>query len=416
MNIPAHEFRIGVEGLRTGMFVSRLDRPWLTSPFPLEGVLIQSPEELAELRRLCSYVYVDTRRGIAPDLRYIQMEPETPRKPDNAQAEFTALRKTTWQIRSTTREEMPRARHAHAELRQGISQIMHDLEAGHALKVEKLRDSVNEMVDSITRNPSALDWLREIKRSDNYAYHHALACSIWAASFGRHLGLDRKELVQLTLAGLLFDVGKIRLDPAMLSSRTVYGPEGRASMQAHVQHSLDILAESDGKFSSRMLGAVATHHERHDGSGYPQGLAGSAIPIYGRILGIIDSYEAMTSGQPYMRARSPHQAVMDLYESRGTLYQPELVEQFIQTCGIYPTGSLVELSDRRVGVITAVHNLKRLRPSVMVLLDANKKPLAEFETIDLWQQSKVDGSYPLSVKNGLAQGAYGIDSNKLFLD
>jgi hypothetical protein len=160
--------------------------------------------------------------------------------------------------------------------------------------------------------------------------------------------------------------------------------------------------------------AIATHHERHDGSGYPKGLIGSAIPVFGRILGIVDSYDAMTSIRPYAAARSPHDAINELYRQRDKLYQPELVEQFIQSCGIYPIGTLVELSNGQVGVITEIHSLKRLLPRVMLLLAEDKRPLQRFREIDL---SQMDQDYPsrLTIKAGMPNGAFGLDAVELFL-
>jgi hypothetical protein len=161
---------------------------------------------------------------------------------------------------------------------------------------------------------------------------------------------------------------------------------------------------------------VATHHERHDGSGYPSGLAGELIPIYGRIMGLVDSYNAMTCARPHARTRSAHNAVSSCTGLRGVLFQAELVEQFIQTCGIYPTGTLVELSTGEVGVVVAVHSLKRLRPSVMLLLDRNKLPLREFRTVDLSEMEVDEAGQPLTVKGGLPVGAFNINLKELFLD
>ncbi|MDA3912987.1 HD-GYP domain-containing protein [Oleiagrimonas sp.] len=413
MNASSQELRIDVHGVRVGMYVSRLDRPWINTPFLLEGFLVSSSEEIEDLQRYCKSVYVDVTRGQSPELRYVQLEQEGGQQ--NNRNEFAAMGKTLWKQITEFEDELPKARDAHKILRAGIEEIMEDLRQGHSLQLSKLSKGVDAMVNSITRNPNAFGWLREIKRKDNYVYHHALSCSVWAASFGRHLGLIHDELTELTLAGLLFDVGKTRLPLEMLNMRGRFSDEDHAVMQTHVQHSLDIL-EKTSDISPKIIEAVATHHERHDGSGYPNGLSRDSIPIYGRILGLIDSYDAMTSIRPHMPSRSPHQAVMDLYESRGTLFQPELVEQFIQTSGIYPTGSLVELTDGQVGVVTTVHNLKRLRPTVMLLLDAEKQPLKEFNSVNLAARNPAGEGYALGIKSGLPQGAFGIDPTDLFID
>ena len=425
MNASTKEFKIGVQGLRVGMYVARLDRPWLTTRFAFEGFVLTSEEDLREICRLCQFVYVDASRGLSPDPRYLQLDAVEPASgsapgraaPVEAKLEYNALRKKVWKNTTSFDEELPQAKAVQSQIKENISEVMQDLQEGRNLQLDKLRDGVNAMVESITRNPSAFNWLKEIKRKDNYAYHHALACSVWAASFGRHLGLDREEIGELTLSGLLFDVGKTRVESQVMVSRKPYDDDDHQTMRKHVQYGLDILSEAEGVgVSERILQAVATHHERHDGSGYPHGLKNGSIPMFGRILGLIDSYDAMTSIRPHMNSRSPHQAVMQLYEARDKLFQSELVEQFIQTSGIYPTGSLVELTDGRVGVVTAVHSLKRLRPTVMLLLDQEKRPLPEFKALDLGSLADGYDDELLGIKSGLPQGAYGIDPAELFID
>ncbi|KGI78109.1 HD-GYP domain-containing protein [Oleiagrimonas soli] len=418
MNASEQEFKISSKGLQVGMYVSRLDRPWLATRYALEGRLIRSETDAHEIGKLCAYVYIDASRGISPDPRYILIDPPAKSAREQARREIRALRKTTWTDTQTFAEEIPQAEKAHHEIRVTIDEVMQDLQRGRNLQLDRLREGVDAMIESITRNPTAFSWLKEIKRKDGYAYHHALACSVWAASFGRHLGLNRDELSELALAGLLFDVGKSRVDSQIMVSHSPYDDVQHQTMRMHVQHSLDILNEASGvQVSQRIIDAVATHHERHDGSGYPHGLKNGSIPMFGRILGLIDSYDAMTNIRPHMGSRSPHQAVMHLYDARDQLFQAELVEQFIQTSGIYPTGSLVELTDGRVGVVTAVHSLKRLRPTVMLLLDADKRPLSEFASLDLGALPDEEGGRAaLAIRSGLPQGAYGIDASQLFLD
>lgn len=412
------EFRINVRGLTIEMYVTRLDRPWLGTSYPLQGVKLKTEADVEKLQRLCNHVFVDVSRGLSPEPRFIELETTDLIRRARGHDEIAGLHKTSWEIESEFLAELPEAEKAHGTLKQGIAEVMQDLQAGKDVQLVKLKNGVDAMIESITRNPSAFMWLKAIKRKDNYAYQHALSCSIWSASFGRHLGLDRDDLGELALCGLLFDVGKTKVSSETLGKNTPLDEADHHVLQAHVQHGLDMLASTSG-LSPRVLEAIATHHERHDGSGYPHGLSGHEIPMFGRIIGLIDSYDAMTSVRPYMDSRSPHHAVMELYQARDKLFQAELVEHFIQTCGIYPTGSLVELSDGRVGVITSVHNLKRLRPQVMLLLDADKNALADFRSIDLSELSDPEdpnSEPPISIKRGLPQGAYQIDPAELFLD
>jgi len=415
MNTPGREVRISVKGLALGMYVSRLDRPWIETSFPMQGLKISSDSELRKLQNLCSYVYIDTSSGSSPDPRYLEYDEPAVVREAKARDEVARLRKTEWTLQTGFEDELHSAGEAHQTMERCIEEVMGDLKAGRELDLPKLQDGVAAMIDTIVRNPSAIAWLKEIKRKDSYSYQHALGCAIWSASFGRHLGLEKAELQTLALGGLLCDVGKTRLPPDILSKQGSLSADEAALVHRHVQHSLEIV-ENATDLPPGIVEMVATHHERHDGSGYPYGLKGNHIPIFGRIMGLVDSYDAMTCIRPYARSRSPHQAVAELYQQRGLLFQPELVEQFIQSCGIYPTGSLVELSTGQVGVVTEVHTLKRLRPRVMLLLDENKTPLARFHEIDLSEIELDVQGQPLTVKCGLAPGAYGISTSELFLD
>ena len=409
------EFRISVRGLELGMFVSRLDKPWLETPFPMQGFLVEEDEDLDKLKRICSHVFVDITSGKSPDARFIELEAVDVVEVARGRDELASMRKVDWQLQTDFQVELGHAEVAHDVLQRGVHEIMEDLKSGRALDLDKVRAGVEAMIDSITRNPSAYLWLKEMKRKDDYTYHHALGCSVWAACFARHLGLDRGELLEMSLGGLLFDVGKTRLAPGLLSNHFALNATETDQMHKHVQYGLEILQDTPG-ITPGILEMVRTHHERHDGSGYPNRLRGVEIPVTGRILGIIDTYDALTKDRQHAAGMSPHQAVAELYKMRGTLFQAEMIEQFIQTCGIYPTGSLVELSNGQVGVVTAVHSLKRLRPSVMVLLDASKTPLAQFHTIDLSQVTLDADGEQLVIRAGLPPRAFGIDPVELFLD
>jgi hypothetical protein len=160
---------------------------------------------------------------------------------------------------------------------------------------------------------------------------------------------------------------------------------------------------------------VHSHHERYDGSGYPEGLKANQIPTFAKIAGMVDCYDAITSIRPYGAQRSPYQAVREIYSWRNTLFQSEVVEQFMQVVGVYPTGSLVELSSGAVGVVIAQNESRRLRPRVMLVLDERKKRLRHFEIVDLLNDNQWHNVEKLSVEKCLEPGAYGIDPQELYL-
>ena len=169
------------------------------------------------------------------------------------------------------------------------------------------------------------------------------------------------------------------------------------------------IVQNSGMMNQSVLDMVAYHHERHDGSGYPNGMHADQIPVFARIAAIVDCYDAITSHRSYARAIPPATAIKMLYEWKDIDFQAELVEAFIQTVGIYPADSLVELSSGEVAVVIAEYRTRRLRPRVMVLLDRNKEPVSNGRMIDLLSQETTADGQPLEIVNSLEPEAYGID-------
>lgn len=421
-----NEIKTSIEGLEIGMFVSRLDRPWIKTSFALEGMQITSSEDISRLKKYCNYVYVDVEQGAAPHPKFWVLSEKgkddrklfsRPSGKSNGTDEFIRLRKKTYEEKTAFSAESETARRVHEKLGSDFQSILSDLRQGRDLDLHAVEAGITDMVESIIRNPSAMTWVAHIRRLDEYTYSRALGTSVWCATFGRHLGLEKLTIDLLALGGLLLDLGKSRLSSELLNLSRELAPEEKEQMEKHVDYGVQILAKASKESISRklpitVLQMIATHHERADASGYPQGLENDEIPLFGRIAGVADSFDAMTSDRPYMSdgPMPPHAAINELYELRGSKFQSELVEQFIQTVGLYPTGSLVELNTGEVGAVIAVNGLRRLRPSITLLLDENKEPLSPFRHIDL----STMGS-DISVAHGLPSGAFGIDMGELFL-
>jgi len=391
-----------VADLRIGMYVCRLDRPWEGTPFPLQGVALDSEADIRALRSLCKEVYIDVRRS-AP-----------------AQRQLTRTHLATSRFRTAVRyhdvpvaSELPRAGEALGQAMAMVDVIFHQVTSGQELSAQHVEDAVMPIVGSVLRSADAFFWVEGLRRHDSYSYSHAIGCSALAAAFGRHMGFAEGTIVSLAAGGLLMDMGKTQVPQRLLEHAGALDAEQTAQVREHVAHGLRILAGSNIT-DSDVADIVGTHHERHDGSGYPHGLAGTDIPMTGRMLGIIDAYDAMTSARPYRAAMTRHHALRQLYAERDVLFQSELVEQFQVCLGVYPTGSLVELSTGEVAVVMAQNRVRRLRPRVVVLTDALKQPRNEFLWLDLMAQK--EGQPAREVLRALAAGSYGIDAADLFLD
>jgi len=401
--------RVDVTELKPGMYVCELDRPWLGTPFLLQGFIIDSNQDIETLAQFCSYVYIDERNSRTPAQGYHSGQPlwassQDPAKPGSNRIYRDA---NSWQ------QELQQARPIIEKLNGTIESTLHAIVNNSPYDLNKLRYIVGPMVDSVIRNPDASIWLVRLRDQNDYQYKHALGVAVWVTALGRQLGLPRDELAHLAFGGVLLDIGKLKISNEILQKTGTLNRKEYEQIKQHVQFSVDLM-KAHGAISEDVFSMVAHHHERFDGSGYPHGLSGAKIPLFARIAAIADSYDAMTSRRHYANAVSPSAAVSKLYEARNSLYQTELIEEFIQAIGIYPAGTLVELSDGRVGVVVAEYRTRRLRPRVLLLLDEEKQVLTQAKTLNL-METKHDGKgRPLHISRSLEPGSYDLRPEQLF--
>lgn len=401
-----------VDELQVGMYVSKLDRPWIETPFPLQGFYIRELGEIDQLKRHCRNVTIDLARSrvAVEPVRHVAPQAARP-----AEAKPAAkVRRPVYQNTASMPQEVNHSRELHGRFADAVTAVYQRLSQGRAVDLESAREVTGQVVESVIRNPDAMVWLSRVRNKDSYSYHHAFRCAIWGTVFGRHLGLSKPVLGELALGLTLMDVGKARLPDGLISKNGILNPAERNELRRHVQYSLDILGTMPG-ISAGVVQMVAEHHERFDGSGYPNQLAGKAISPLGKIAGLVDTYDAMTSERPYARALTSVEAVSRLYELRNTEFQAQLVEEFIQAIGVYPTGSLVHLSNQEVGVVIAQNPERRLRPKLLVLLDGDKKALPRPRYMDMMTTTHDSAGEPLRIMTSLLPGSFGVDPAKVQL-
>jgi HD-GYP domain-containing protein (c-di-GMP phosphodiesterase class II) len=421
--------QVATEEVVPGMYVTALDRPWLETPFLFQGFHIKNEQEIEELRRYCRYVYVQRKDAPGPAahrrvttataagaarhpglvrrfLHRINKPKEPPATPPPGE-----FYEDTVEIKV----EAARAKEVHTNASTILSEMMEHVRSGGKLDVTVLNAVVSPMIDSLLRNRDALAWLSRMKQTDDYTYGHSVSCAIYAIAFGRHLGLPRGDLETLGLGGLLLDVGKTRVPRELLAKRDPLTPEELAAAHAHVHHGISIVSEHRD-LDPRVLQMVKSHHERYDGSGYPERLCGPDIPVFARIAGIVDFYDALTTPRVYAPAVSSFDATRELNKRANTEFQEEMVEHFIQAVGVFPNGALVELSTGEVGVVIEQNRVRRLRPKLMLILDRDKRPTAVPRTVDLRDvPAEPGGPHALWIERGLPTGAYGIDPADYYL-
>ncbi|MBT8118355.1 MAG: HD-GYP domain-containing protein [Gammaproteobacteria bacterium] len=395
------------------MYVSNLDRPWIDTPFLLEGFLINSEEDLTALNQYCTYVFIDTDRGIGA-AEYIE---EAPRLKTNTYLErFLQDNKKKVEYTNTrpTKEEIPAAQTALESASNQVAHIMEDVKSGKNLNVEAVRGVVEPILDSIIRNSEAYMWLSMMQKKSSYTYSHSVDNCALAIAFGRFMGLPKKDLRTLAIGLLMMDMGNVKVPEGILNKKGRLTEAEYRIVKKHVEHGIEILKKTEG-MNEDIINIALTHHERFDGSGYPNALQGTQIPVYGRMAAIIDCYDAMTSNRPFSAAKSPYSALQSIYNWRDSAFQPELVEQFLQCMGVYPTGSLVEMTNGSVAIVLEQNLTQRMRPKIMLILDEDKQHLKEYKTVDLAINFEDASRMPMNIYRGLDPGSYDIDPTEYYL-
>lgn len=405
------EREIGINDVKLGMFVCRLDRPWTDTQFPLQGFMVRDIDQISVLRDLCSRVWIDMHRskfaiGGPPPRPMPVSELETSSWIDPA----LCTEKYVDTVRME--DERPAALLAIEAARRMAERIVNDVREGRVLAPEDVREAAVPIVASLLRNADALFWVNALRQRDGYAYSHAINCSALAAALGRHLGMPQELLVDLASGGLLLDIGKTRVPDEVIDHPGPLNPLAMGRARRHVELGVQVL-EDAGEQNPVVLQMMRGHHERFDGSGYPNRIAGNKIPLFARMAAIIDSFDAMTSDRPYARAIPRHDALQELYRGRGSLYQSELVEQFISCLGVYPTGSMVELLTGELAVVMAQNPSRRLRPRILVLTGPDGRLRETFVPVDLMDPPME--APDLAIRRPVVPSDHDIDLTELYL-
>jgi HD-GYP domain-containing protein (c-di-GMP phosphodiesterase class II) len=407
------EKKVSTLYLKEGMYVAGLDRPWLDTPFLMQGFIIQDPDEIMLLKKYCEHVFIDTDKGVDAE-QYIHEAQKLKSHERIEQCLVDNTKLVDYVDTKTSTEEMPVARMAIDEASNRVVTLMESVKSGKTVDVKQVKGVVEPILESIIRNPEALMWLTQMRHKDSYTYSHSVDNCALAIAFGRHLGLPKDDLNTLAMGLLVMDIGKMKVPAEVLNKTEPLTEDEFRLVRGHVNHSVDILEKSEG-IGIDIINIALTHHERFDGSGYPSGLVGVQTPVYGRIAAIIDCYDAMTSKRPYGDPVSAYAALQEIYNWRNKYFQEELVEQFLQCLGVFPTGSLVEMHSGEVAIVMSQNKTRRMSPTVMLLLDKNKKALSDYQVINLMNQPSEYDENPLTIFRGLDPGAYGIDSAEFYL-
>lgn len=407
--------KVAVHDLEVGMFVSDLDRPWHQTPFPIQGFHIRSQDDIRALVSHCKWVMVDVAETRESKAVKGSAKPAFGRSVskrggrEQLQLPPLAIREpVTYETVTTLKKEMKTSKRLLDDMDVALDQLFKTLRDDGVPDLRPIAAITSKMVSSVVRQPDALLWLSRTRSHDSFLYRHALNTSVWALVCGRHLGLNEGLLNHLGLGCLLTQVGKTALPADLLAQEGQLNADEYSLYRGYVTRGVAML-ENTG-LSRAVLSVVQGHRERHNGSGFPEGVRGDRIPLLAKVAGIAEFFESLIAPRAHSEPMTPAKAVTLLYEMRNIEFQEDLVENFIQAIGIYPTGSLVQLSDGQRGIVVSHSPERRLWPRVMVMTDSDARPLKTAKIIDLARFNEGrEASDTVSIRDCLPHGTEGLD-------
>jgi len=368
------------------MFVSSLDRPWNQTPFPIQGFIVHGQQEITALRAHCDYVFIDITKGRGgisgvPLAAYQpgiggnkKIEREVGSNALSPKGETSPWRNSVSPIEVNSHvyhtvvpltKEVEYAGKALLHLRGQYTLATKQISKGKDFDYRSLKDSVADMVNSVIRCPDAFTWLLRLRMKDQHTHDHSMRSALWAVQFARHIGMKKEDMSTLCMGTLLKDIGKIKLPNSLLRKKDRTAEE-IIEYQSFITYGVEML-KAFKNVDASVISVVKYHCEHHNGTGFPEGLTGGKIPLLARIAGIATAYDACSNPRESLDPVAPSKAVNILYKMQDKQFPEDLVIKFIQSIGLYPTGTLVELTTGDLGVVVEQHADTRLMPRVAVL-------------------------------------------------
>jgi HD-GYP domain-containing protein (c-di-GMP phosphodiesterase class II) len=379
--------RIDAERITLGMKVIELDRPWNESPFETHGFRITTDQQLDQLKRCCEYIYVAAKAKA------------------KSAATAPAERRVYHNVQ-TFQQALPAAKNAHRQAKSVVTGFYKTLQLGQSFDSSEAQKTVKQCVDSVIANQEAMLWLGLLKDVDEYTARHSLNVGLLSIILGRAEGLSRDELETVGLCGMLHDMGKSRIPLDILNKEGSFTNEEFEVMKTHTTLGYEILTQQ-ADITTEVAEVAYNHHERLSGNGYPRGLPAEKIGYYTRIVAIADAYDAITSKRIYSPSKTSLEGLRILIGAKGTHFDSELIDRFVECIGIYPSGSVAELSNGEIGIVLPTPPELRETPKVLVIRGSDKQ-ICEEKCVDLSLKQLDPKGRPLKIRHLLSDGAFDI--------
>ncbi len=373
------------------MYIQGFEGSWIDHPFWRNRFVLEEPRDLARVMTSgVTGVWIDTERGVdieaviavtdvtSEDLAAAATNPASSPAPNARRAGLPADRHAPLSMR----EEMANAASICLSARDEMARMFAEVRMGSAIDSGVVRELVEDITDSVMRNGSALISLARLKTADNYTYMHSVAVCALMVSVARQLKLSNEQISDAGFAGLVHDIGKALVPMEVLNKPGRLTDAEFDLVKSHPHRGWQLLKDS-GVDHAVALDVCLHHHERMDGAGYPDKLAGNQISLMARMGAVCDVYDAITSNRPYKAGWDPAESLSRMAKWAGGHFDPRVFQAFVRSLGIYPVGSLVKLNNEKLAVVIEQSPHSLLKPIVKVFYSLRHQERLLPEEVDL---------------------------------
>lgn len=368
--------KVQANEVRLGMYIHEIRGNWMEHPFWRKSFKLAQQKDLDKLvSSNLEAIWIDTNKGLdvvkANPVKILDGvdsdKPQSIKKPV---------------ARVGVEEELHVAKKIQNKAKEAVAAMFADVRMGKALEIEEAELLVNEINQSMERNPNALLTLIRLKNVNEYTYMHSIAVCVLMVALGRHLGLSEVQIKQAGTAGLLHDIGKMVIPNEVLNKPGKLTDEEFTIMKSHPVRGWEIL-KSCYQVHESALDVCLHHHERVDGKGYPEKLSGDALTLFARMGAVCDVYDAISSDRCYKAAWSPAESIRKMASWKDGHFDESIFQAFVKTVGIYPSGTLLKLQSGRLGVVMEQSTKKLTTPIVKIFFSTRANAHIPAEIIDI---------------------------------
>ena len=374
--------KISVDQLKVGMHLKEFCGSWMEHPFWRTGFVIVDPKDIKTiLASSIKEVWIDVSKGDDVPIGEVAVsEAESEAQVETELQQAAQDRRDVVPV--STEVELERAAKICAQSKQAVISMFQEARMGKAVDTGGAKKLVEEISDSVARNPSALISLARLKTVDDYTYMHSVAVCAMMVGLAKQLGLDEEQTRAAGLAGLMHDLGKALMPMEVLNKPGKLTDAEFAIIKTHPEEGHRLLLTGQD-VDPVVLDVCLHHHEKTDGSGYPKGLKADEISLFAKMGAVCDVYDAITSNRPYKAGWDPAESLRKMAEWANGHFDNKVFQAFVKSLGIYPIGSLVKLSSGRLGVVVSQSGKSLTMPLVKVFYSTKSNLRVVPEVIDL---------------------------------